>query len=108
MAQWLRMVACNADVRGSILSAIMFFFIFLFKNLSFLASYDTLDDPCEDQRPCLERPSRRSIARAEGPVRTPLPTILRLDKGRRPGLGHPSNFAQLGEGFFRVEGLVMP
>ena len=96
------MVACIADVRGSILSAVMFFFFF-FKNLSFLASYDTLDDP-------LERPSRRSIARSEGPVRTPLPTILRLDKGRRPGLGHPSNFAQLGEGFlgFRVEGLVMP
>ena len=51
------------------------FLFFLFKNLSFLASYDTLDDPCEGQRPCLERPSRRSIARAEGPVRTPLPTI---------------------------------
>ena len=77
------------------------FFSFFFKELKFfLASNDTLDDPCEGQRPCLERPSRRSIARAEGPVRTPLPTILRLDKGRRPGLGHPSNFAQLGEGFF--------
>ena len=45
------------------------FFFFFTKNLSFfLASYDTLDDPCEGRRPCLERSSRRSLARAEGPV----------------------------------------
>ena len=75
VVQWLGMMACNADVRGSILSAVMFFFFFFYENLVFLARYDTLNDPCEGQRPCLERPSRRSIARAEGPVRTPLPTI---------------------------------
>ena len=117
MVQWLGIVACIADVRVRF-SLQSCFFSFFFKELKFfLASYDTLDDPCEGQRPCLERPSRRSIARAEGPVRTPsrrsiaraegpvrtpLPTILRLYKGRRPGLGHSSNFAQLGEGFFRV------
>ena len=43
--------------------------LYFTKNLSFfLASYDTLDDPCEGRRPCLERSSRRSLARAEGPV----------------------------------------
>ena len=45
MAQWFGAVACNADVRGSILTVCMFFLIFLAENLSFLAGCDTLHDP---------------------------------------------------------------
>ena len=37
VAQWLGMVACNADIRGSFLSAVMFFFFFYKKNLSFFS-----------------------------------------------------------------------
>ena len=50
MAQWFGMVACNADVLGSDLYAGEFFLF------SFLACYVILDNPCEGQRPCLERP----------------------------------------------------
>ena len=43
----------------------------------FLANFSTILS--EGRRPCLGRPSRRSLARVEGPVQDdPTPTILRL------------------------------
>ena len=45
MAQWFGTVACNAGVRGSILTVCMFFLIFFSRELKFLAGCDTLHDP---------------------------------------------------------------
>ena len=44
MAQRFSTVACNADVRGSILTVCMFF-KFFGRELKFLAGCDTLHDP---------------------------------------------------------------
>ena len=42
MDQRFGTVACNADVRGSILTVCLFFFCFFAENLSFLAGCDRL------------------------------------------------------------------
>ena len=44
MAQRFGTVACNADVRGLILTVCLFFGFFC-RELKFLAGCDTLDDP---------------------------------------------------------------
>ena len=71
VAQRFSAVACSANVQGSIPAQYLLFLIFFPRTLKFFLTKSIVGTACrssEGRRPCLGRPSRRSLARAEGPV----------------------------------------